>query len=274
MPASHVDDPFERSARQPSPAGFRIRSFSPDDPTLLATLRGWQLTTRRLLAQAASADTRARLEDSRRIVDELVQVLTGDEDGEGVAEERLVRAAVSGGEIQAFTTVFLCPRAAFIELLATAPWNLLGPGDPPDRRAVRGAGRALVQHASALARAAGAGGRVALQAENPRSLAVYERLGFGFMRPSDAPLALVPRGDKGWSAAVVRLARGAPGPDERRAPWLLFDPDRPERRVGAAVLPFRSSAGAVARAAARPLRAGRSAGGPPAAAAALSAAAG
>ena len=166
------------------------------------------------------------LEDSRRIVGELLRVLLGDEEGEGVAEERLVRAAVTGDRIQAVTSLYLCPRAAFIELIASAPWNLFGPDDRPDSRTVRGAGHALVIHAAALSRASGSGGRVALQAENTRSLALYRRMGFTPIRPSDAPLALVPRGGHGWSPAVLRLARGAAGPEERRMPWLVRDPER------------------------------------------------
>jgi hypothetical protein len=46
------------------------------------------------------------------------------------------------------------------------------------------------------------------------------------MRPSDAPLALVPRGGTGWSQPVLRLARGEPGPEERSMPWLVRDPER------------------------------------------------
>lgn len=220
------DDPLERGARQPRPASFRITSISPSDPDLRATLRGWDWVARSLLVRGPSAATRPRLLDSRRIVGELLRVLAGEEEGEGTAPDRLVRAAVQRGRIQAVMSVFLCRRAAFVELLATAPWNLLSTDDPPDARAVRGAGRALILDASRLARAAGARGRVALQAENPRALEVYRRLGFVRMRPSDAPLALVPRGGKGWSAPVLRLARGEAGRDQDGSPWMVLDPDR------------------------------------------------
>ncbi len=117
--------------------------------------------------------------------------------------------------------------------------------DRPVLALVRGAGRALILDASRLARAGGARGRVALQAENPRALAVYQRLGFVRMRPSDAPLALVPRGGKGWSAPVLRLARGEAGRDQDGSPWMVLDPDRVAagaavhvlRRRGAASVP-------------------------------------
>jgi len=220
-----LGEPPERRARHLRPAGFRILTLSPNDPELLATLRSWDALGASLLEAGAGRGTRLQLEDSRRIVGELTRVLGGEEEGEGAPAERIVRAAMAGGRVQAIATLFLCRRAAFIELLATAPWNLLG-NDPPDPRAVRGAGRALVAHASALASAARAGGRVALQAENPRCVEFYLRLGFARMCPSDAPLALIPRGEKGWSPGVLRLARGAPGPDERRAPWMLLDPGR------------------------------------------------
>jgi hypothetical protein len=230
------DEPSERSARPLRAASFRILSLSPGDPALPTLLRRWDWIARSLLSRTQSNSTRARLADWRRIAGELLAVLEGHEDGEGAPAERLVRAAVHRGELQALATIFLCPRAAFVELLVSAPWNLLGPDDPPDARAVHGAARALLVGASALACAAGAGGRVALQAENPRCQALYEHLGFTLMRPSDAPLALVPRGKKGWSEPVLRLARGQAGPEERRAPWLIFDPER--RRAGAAVAPM------------------------------------
>ena len=243
------DEPFERSARPPRAASFRILSLTTDDPGLVALLRRWDWIARSLLSRGVSPPTRARLLDWRRIGGELLAVLEGQEDGEGAPAERLVRAAVHRGEIQAVATIFLCRRAAFVELLVSAPWNLLGPDDPPDARAVRGAARALVGAASALGRAGGARGRVALQAENPRCQELYERMGFTVMRPSDAPLALVPRGKKGWSAPVVRLARGEAGPEERRAPWMIYDPDR--RRLRAAVArPGRIAGGAAAGAAA------------------------
>lgn len=233
------DEPFERSARQPRAASFRIQPLDPGDPELLALLRRWDWIARSLLSRGVSPPTRAKLLDWRRIGGELIAVLEGQEDGEGAPAERLVRAAVHRGEVQAVASIFLCRRAAFVELLVSAPWNLLGPDDPADARAVRGAARALVGAASALARAAGAGGRVALQAENVRCQAFYERMGFAPMRPSDAPLALVPRGKQGWSAPVVRLARGEPGPEERRAPWMLLDPEPRRLRIAVASPPRR-----------------------------------
>jgi hypothetical protein len=226
MLPSH-DDPDERRARLPGRASFRIAALTPDDPDLLATLREWDWVARSLLTRGAvSAETRPRLDDSRRIVGELQRVLAGDEPGEGVPDGRQVFAAVSSGRIQAVVALFACPRAVFVELLATAPWNLLAPGDPADLRAVRGAGSSLVTHASVLSRQLGRSGRVALQAENPRARAVYERLGFRRMMPSDAPLALVPRGLDGWSPAVLRLAQKKTSREDDRSPWMLLDPDR------------------------------------------------
>jgi hypothetical protein len=226
MRAQH-DDPFERRARLQGRANFRITSRDPDDPEVTAALREWDWVARSLLSRGAIAPaTRTLLEDSRRIVGELSRVLAGEEDGEGRAEGRIVLTASQAGRIQAVAAIFLCPRAAFVELLATAPWNLLGPGDPPDGRAVRGAGTALLADLGARSRASGAGGRISLQAENPRCLGVYERLGFAPMRPSDAPLSLVPPGEHGWSESVIRLARGAPLPGDARTPWLLLDPAR------------------------------------------------
>jgi hypothetical protein len=234
------DEPFERSARQPRPASFLTVPLSPADPDVHALLERWDWVARALLRRDLSPETRDRLQDWRRIGGELLAVLTGHEEGEGAPQERLLRAAVHEGEVQGLASIFICRRAAFVELLLTAPWNLLGEGDPPDARAVRGAGRALVQAASVLARQGRAGGRVTLQAENPRAQAAYERLGFSLLRPSDAPLAVVPRGVKGWSAPVIRLARGEPGPEEQKAPWMILDPERRAPRV--AVAPARRSA--------------------------------
>jgi GNAT superfamily N-acetyltransferase len=229
MLASH-DEPDERRARLPGRASFRIAALAPDDPDLLATLREWDWVARSLLTRGAvCAATRPRLEDSRRIVGELCRVLAGEEEGEGVSRERLVFAARAGGRVQAVVALFACPRSVFVELLATAPWNLLGPGDPADARTVRGAGTTLVNHASTFSRRLGRGGRVALQAENPRALALYERLGFQRMQPSDAPLALVPRGEDGWSPAVLRLAQKKASREDAQSPWMLLDPERPPR---------------------------------------------
>lgn len=225
MLASH-DDPDKRIARRQRRATFDLLTFHPQDPDIAATLRAWDWVARSLLSRGVQPQTRTRLEDSRRIVGELSDVLAGREEGEGTADRRTIHAAVQAGRIQAVVSIIPCPRAAFVELLATAPWNLLGPGDPPDSRSVRGAGSALIAHAVDLSHRSGAGGQVSLQAENPRSLELYERLGFVQMRPSDAPLALVPRGEHGWSPSILRLARGEAGPEEARAPWMLLDPSR------------------------------------------------
>jgi GNAT superfamily N-acetyltransferase len=234
MRATH-DEPDERRARlDHGRATFHITDgLDPGDPALLSTLRGWDWVARSLLSRGAvGAPTRTKLEDSRRIVGELARVLAGEEPGEGTDAERHVFAAVAGGQVQAVAALFPCPRAVFVELVATAPWNLLGPGDPPDARAIRGAGSALLSHAERWSRRTGRGGRVSLQAENPRALGIYERMGFQKMRPSDAPLALVPEGDHGWSASILRLAQGRAGPEEARSPWMLLDP---ARRASAAV---------------------------------------
>jgi hypothetical protein len=232
-------DPPERRARPVNGrASFTFEHLPPDDPELLETLRSWDWIARSLLAGAAvSPETRTRLEDDRRIAGEIARVLAGHEEGEGDPSERTVTVARHRGRIQAIVTWLPCRRSVFAELLATAPWNLLAAGDPPDARAVRGSGPALLACLSRLARVTGRRGRVALQAENPRARAVYERLGFVVMRPSDAPLANVPSGKKGWSDSVVRLARGRAGRSEREMPWMLLDPERstaPTVRAGRA----------------------------------------
>jgi hypothetical protein len=51
-------------------------------------------------------------------------------------------------------------------------------------------------------------------------------MGFARMRPSDAPLSLVPQGDHGWSESILRLAKGRAGPEEEKSPWMLLDPER------------------------------------------------
>lgn len=230
MPATaSLDDPSSERRARPElrRATFSLLPFHPSDPTLLALVRGWEREANALLAQGELApDSRLRVGDAVRILGELSRVLAGEEPGEGRDADRLVWVAVARGHAQGVCAAFLCPRGVFVELLATAPWNLLGAGDPPDGRAVRGAGSALVAHASAVSRAAGRGGRVALQAENGRCLAAYAKMGFARMRPSDLPLALVPRGDAGWSESVLRLARGRAGPEEARQPWLVLDPSR------------------------------------------------
>ncbi len=223
-----LDDPAERRARpELRRATFSLLPFDSSDPVLHALVRGWEREAWALLAAGGLApDTRLRLGDGVRILGELSRVLAGDEPGEGRSAERLVWVAAARGRAQGVCAGFVCPRAVFVELLATAPWNLLGPSDPPDPRAVRGAGSALIAHAAAVSRASGGGGRVSLQAENARCLGAYERMGFARVRPSDLPLALVPRGDHGWSESIVRLARGRAGPDEERQPWLVLDPAR------------------------------------------------
>jgi hypothetical protein len=130
--------------------------------------------------------------------------------------------------------MFACPRGTFVELLATAPWNLLGPTDPRDPRTVRGAGTALVQAARQWSARRGCGGAVALQAANARAAAFYERLGFRAMHAGDAPLSLVPPGDAGWSPSVLRLSRGHPGSEESASPWMLLEPRQ------AAAIPVRA----------------------------------
>jgi hypothetical protein len=231
MNATSFDDPEKRRARpvlQPGRAGFTIDPVSPSDPALNLALREWDWMARGLLARGAvSAQTRPNLEDSRRIVGELGRVLAGDEPGEGIQEHRSVFVARRIGCIQAAAALFASPRAVFVELVATAPWNLLGAADPPDARMVRGAGTALLQHASAWSLATGGGGRVSLQAENPRCRAYYEWLGFERMTAADEPYTLVPRGPRGFSEPVRRVAEGREGPDEQRSPWMLFDPARP-----------------------------------------------
>jgi GNAT superfamily N-acetyltransferase len=229
MRATH-DEPDERRARPDhGRAPFHIAvGLDAGDPALHATLRGWDWIARSLLSRGAVApQTRPKLEDSRRIVGELQRVLAGDEPGEGTDAERHVVAAVADGRIQAAAALFACPQAVFVELIATAPWNLLAAGDPPDARSIRGAGSALLSFAERWSRESGRGGRLALQAENPRAFGIYERMGFQRMRPSDAPLALVPQGDHGWSESILRLAQGRAGPEEEKSPWMLLDPERP-----------------------------------------------
>jgi hypothetical protein len=224
MPTSTtLDEPEERIARAARPrARFTHRDVDPGDAALLARLRAWASAARTLAAVEAEATL--QLEDDLRILEELERVLTGDEDGEGTSDARRVVAAVAEGSVQGICSWFACPRGAFVELLAVAPWNLLRRGGAPDPRAVPGAGRALVAEVSRRSRALGSGGRVALQAENPRARAAYERMGFARMRPSDVPLALVPPGAHGWSESLRRLARGRVALADARQPWMLLDP--------------------------------------------------
>jgi hypothetical protein len=191
---------------------------------VIALLDRWLGDADLLLARPPSPGTILRLEDFRRLAEELRRVLRGDEDGEGPAAERAFRLAVQGGRVQAVASLFACPRATFVEYLLAAPWNLLRREDPPDLRAIRGAGNALLDEASRWSFARGAHGRVALQAENPRCLGYYERLGFRRMAAGDEPFALVPRGPDGWSPGVRRVAAGCPSAEDARSPWLVLEP--------------------------------------------------
>ena len=96
------------------------------------------------------------------------------------------------------------------------------------------AGTALLAHASAWSAACGAGGAVALQAENPRAAAFYERLGFRRMTPADDPLSVVPRGERGWSPEIQRVALGRPGAEEARSPWLVLGPRQVQAEAASA----------------------------------------
>lgn len=210
----------EARARAP----FRCTATHPRDPEARATLEAWLDAIPVLTRRPLSAPTRERLEDSRLVLGELARVLDGAEPGEGRASERTLHLAVTRGRVHGVASMFACPRATFVELLVAAPWNLLGPDDPPDPRTVRGAGTALVAAASTWSAARGCGGAVSLQAATLRAAAFYERLGFRRMRPEDGPLALVPPGDAGWSPEIQRVASGRPGPREHEMPWLLLEP--------------------------------------------------
>jgi GNAT superfamily N-acetyltransferase len=211
----------------------------PRDPGTRATLQAWLDAIPVLERRPLSAATRARLEDSRTVIGELARVLDGTEAGEGRTAERTLHLAIARGRVHGVCAMFACPRATFVELLVTAPWNVLGPGDPPDPRTVRGAGTALVAAASTWSAARGCGGAVALQAATLRAAAFYERFGFRRMRAEDGPLGLVPPGDGGWSPEILRVAAGRPGPKEQEMPWLVLAPSRgfaaaPRPRVNAA----------------------------------------
>jgi GNAT superfamily N-acetyltransferase len=201
-------------------------STDPRDPGTRATLQAWLDAIPVLERRPLSPTTRGRLEDSRAVIAELARVLSGTEEGEGRASERMLHLATSRGRVHGICSMFACPRATFIELLVTAPWNLLGPEDPPDPRTVRGAGTALVAAASTWSVARGCGGAVALQAATLRAAAFYERLGFRRMHAADGPLGLVPSGASGWSPEILRVAAGQPGPKERDMPWLYLEPGR------------------------------------------------
>jgi hypothetical protein len=233
---SSLDDPAEARARAPrARASFTVHDATPGDAAVALALRAWRRAARGLLRRHdLSPESRLRIEDGLRIGAEILRVLRGDEPGEGPARARRVRVAIARGRVQAICTVFTCARAIYVELLASAPWNLLGPEDRRDGRTVRGAGGALVAHAGRLSRALGRGGRVALQAENPRSRRVYEHLGFAPMAPADRPLTLVPRAVTGWAPPLLRLARGRAAPKDLRCPFMLLDPARARAAVRAA----------------------------------------
>lgn len=240
-----ADEPPERTAR-PAAAGWApplsAERVPATDPIWSTTLDVWLEAIRRLERAPISPLARAKLQDSRRICTELVHVLRGEEPGEGRACERSLLAVRALGCTQALSSMFACPGGTFIELMATAPWNLLGKGDPPDPRTLHGAGSALVGEAVRWSRLRGCGGRVALQAENPRTLRFYERIGFRRMAPEDGPLTLVPPGESGWSPEILRVAQGCPGPDEERAPWLVLDPVPAVGRLRTAAWPASSAA--------------------------------
>lgn len=225
--SSKAEEPPSLAAR---PAQGRavaeVVSIHPQHPDVRAVLDAWSRSVSVLAARPLSALTRQRLEDCHRISEELRAVLSGKEPGEGLPSHRSLRAAIAYGRVQGLCSSFGCPSGAFIELLVAAPWNILGPDDPADHRTVRGAGSALVADIVSWSQRSGRSGRVSLQAENPRTLPFYARLGFRRMRADDHPLLLVPRGPSGWSASILRVARSRPGRNEERSPWLVRDPER------------------------------------------------
>jgi hypothetical protein len=218
------DEPPERTARPgDGRAALRAETVSACDPTWQSTLESWLAALPGLTGLKVSPLTASKLADSHRICQELLDVLRGAAEGEGRSAERSLFAVRALGRVQAISSMFACPKGVFIELIATAPWNLIGRGDPPDPRTVHGAGSALVKHAVAWSESRGSSGRVALQAGSGSSVGFYAKLGFRPLRPEDDPLTLVPPGERGWSPEILRVARGTPGPDEARSPWLLHD---------------------------------------------------
>jgi GNAT superfamily N-acetyltransferase len=229
MFSTSVEEPPEPTAHPRAGWAFELcTDLSTSDPSVQATLQSWIATAAVLATRPLTPRTRLKLEDSRRIAEELAHVLANEEPGEGTPERRRLLGVTLHGQPQAIVTAFPCPRGTFVELLVAAPWNLLGPGDPCDLRTVRGAGAALLARLEARSRTRGCGGRLALMAENPRSRERYERLGFRRMCPADAPLELVPAGRDGWSPSILRVASGHPGPEEERCPWMVL-----ERNAGA-----------------------------------------
>jgi GNAT superfamily N-acetyltransferase len=237
----HADEPPEPTARPfAGRASLNAELVSAEDPAWQVELASWLAAIPALERRVALTPlTRRKLEDSRRICGELLRVLRGAEEGEGRKSERSLLAVRALGRVQALSSMFACPGGTFIELVATAPWNLLGRGDPSDPRTVHGAGTALVERAIAWSRRRGCRGRVALQAGSRCSMGFYERLGFRLLEPTDHPLTLVPQGEHGWSPEVLRVAKGTPGPDEERSPWLVVEPDgrKPANRKPGALEP-------------------------------------
>ena len=220
------DEPPERSARPvEGRAPLSAEPASAEDPSWQATLESWVASLPALTRRQLTPLTTTKLADSGRICREFLSVLRGTEPGEGTRAGRRLLVVRALGRVHALAAVFDCPGGTFIELVATAPWNLLGRGDPADPRTVHGAGTAVVLEAIARSRRRGLGGCVALQAGSPCSVGFYERMGFRRMVPADRPLWLVPQGDHGWSPEIGRVAHGTPGPDEERMPWLVRPPD-------------------------------------------------
>jgi GNAT superfamily N-acetyltransferase len=198
----------------------------PHDPAARNALEAWLDAIPLLLQRDLTPTTRTRLADDGRIAEELASVLDGREPGEGRGPDRTLHLALARDRVQGLCSMFACPGGTFVELLVAAPWNVLGRQDPPDPRTVRGAGTALIEVASLWSARRGTGGRVALQAENPRAAAFYERLGFRPLLPRDEPLTIVPPGERGWSPEIVRVAMGRPSAAEVRSPWLVLEPLR------------------------------------------------
>jgi hypothetical protein len=222
---STSEDPPTHLARAAVARAFPIvcTTAPAADPAVRATLQAWLDAIPVLERRPLSTRTRARLADSRAVCTELARVLDGAEAGEGRTSERTMHLATACNRVQGMSSMFACPAGTFVELLVSAPWNLLDRDDPCDPRTVRGAGTALVAAAMRWSVARGCGGAVALQAANAGAVEFYERLGFRAMRADDDPLAIVPPGDAGWSPSILRVACGRPGAEERRTPWMLLE---------------------------------------------------
>jgi hypothetical protein len=237
---STSEEPPSSTARAPAAraASLLCSAVPSADRAPRVVLDAWLEAAAVLERRPLSPRTRARLADFRAVASELARVLDGTEDGEGRASERTMVVATDRGRVQGLCSMFACPGATFVELLVTAPWNILGSEDPPDPRTVRGAGTALVAAASRWSARRGCGGAVALQAATLRAAEFYDRLGFRTMGAGDEPLRLVPPGERGWSPSVLRLATGRPGREERDSPWLLL-----EAQAARAEAPARVAAG-------------------------------